>query len=472
MRPKVFPNGEFVEEIPPDCLIVDKIHSAVVRIMGTKDDYEGVAPTVKVINLSIGDEARQLATEMSPLARLLDYLAYKYKVLFIVSAGNHRNAIDMLETDFEELRSKNIDGRSQDIYGMIKKQQRRMKMLSPGEQMNGLTIGALYDDYCDNSENSRMIYAVDRGLPSPISAFGRGYHSMIVPDLFYMGGRKFIGEKSINGTCRWVNTLKAPGCRTAAPFVDGAERGQAYSFGTSDATALITHEALKCYDVLCEIFMNETGEMPSGDLVAVLIKAMLTHGASWDGLYDRMSALIGGNRQNMEQWLGNGVPNVAKVESCAENRITLIGTGRLKNKEGDIFHLPLPVNISSKVIRRRLVVTLAYLSPIAAQRQSYRGVRMWFVVEGAEKLAKDRENTDFRRVQKGTLQHEIFVSDKAEVWDEENEVQIKVSCKRDVSKISEAIPYALFVTFEVAEGQDIDVYTKVAEKVKQMVKTT
>lgn len=62
----------------------------------------------------------------------------------------------------------------------------------PSESLNGLTIGALYDDFTSPAENSRCIWAVDKGMPSPMSAIGKGYRSTIAPDLFYYGGRKFI----------------------------------------------------------------------------------------------------------------------------------------------------------------------------------------------------------------------------------------------------------------------------------------
>lgn len=51
---------------------------------------------------------RQLAVTMSPTARLLDFLAYKYKILFIISAGNHPEIIDFVEQSFDDLKSLDI----------------------------------------------------------------------------------------------------------------------------------------------------------------------------------------------------------------------------------------------------------------------------------------------------------------------------------------------------------------------------
>ena len=468
-KPREVGPDMYVEEIPEDCLIVDKIHASVVRIFETKNDLEPVAPSIRVINLSLGDPARQLATLMSPLARLIDYLAYKYSVLFIVSAGNHRETINMLESTFDELKKKNIQERGEEYFGCIAKNQRNVKVLSPAENINGLTIGAIYDDYCDIDENDRTIFAVPQGFPSPISSYGKGYRSIITPDLYYRGGRKFI-YGSLNGTCQWVQSYREPGCRVAAPASDATKNGQAFTFGTSDATALISHEALKCYDVLKDIYQTETGELPTKEYMAILIKAMLTHGASWGNLAKQLAKIVGGKEKQISKWLGYGIPDVSRVEECAKNRVTLIGSGRLKKDEGHVFTLPLPIDISSKIIKRRLIVTLAYFSPIEANKQAYRSAKLWFDVIGNRQLAASRENTEWQSVQKGTLQHEIFEGEKALVWDDDKEIQIKVNCKEDAGKIKNPIPYCIFVTFEVAEGQDIDVYSKVVNKVKTTIK--
>lgn len=469
LKPREVGPNIYVEEIPSDCLIVDKIHVAVVRLFETQNGIEPVAPTVRIINLSLGDPARQLATSMSPLARLIDYLSYKYSVLFIVSAGNHPETIHMLDSSFDDLKRKNIGERSEEYFKCISDNQRNLKVLSPAENINGLTIGAIYDDYCEVDENDRTIFAVQRGLPSPISSYGKGYRSIITPDLYYRGGRKFISG-SWNGKCQWLQTNREPGCKVAAPTTDSAKNGQAFTFGTSDATALISHEALKCYDVLNDIYQSETGEAPPYDYIAILVKAMLTHGASWGDIGSQVAKITEAREKQVSRWLGYGIPNVSRVEECAKNRVTLIGSGSLKKDEGHIFTLPLPVDISSKVIKRRLVVTLAYFSPVEVSKQAYRSAKLWFDVVGNEQLASSRENTEWQAVQKGTLQHEIFEGEKALIWNDDKEIQIKVNCKEDAGKFKKAIPYCIFVTFEVAEGQNIDVYSRVVNKVKTTIK--
>lgn len=83
LRPK--PCFEGMEEgIPDDHMLIDTLHRAIKRMMEGDGESPATAPNTKVINLSIGDPVRQLTGIMSPIARLLDFLAYKYKILFII----------------------------------------------------------------------------------------------------------------------------------------------------------------------------------------------------------------------------------------------------------------------------------------------------------------------------------------------------------------------------------------------------
>lgn len=431
-------------------------------------NIENKGQHTRVINLSIGDPVRQLAATMSPTARLLDFLAYKYKILFIISAGNHPEIVNFVDKPFDELKSLNITQRSNVFGETIKDNQRNLKILAPAESLNGLTIGALYDDFTNINETDRFIWAVDRGLPSPISAIGKGYRSVITPDLFYYGGREFIRGR-FDGKIDWVESSRELGCLSAAPYGTGDTDGCAFSFGTSDAAAQITHEAAKCHDVLNQVFLDETGANMPVEATAILLKAMLTHGASWEPIADKLALAMGASPKQLSKWLGNGVPNISRVIECTKERITLIGLGALKKDEGDIFRLPLPVDFSSRLMKRKLTVTLSYLSPVAPNKQAYRGAQLWFNIDdGGKGLIPDRQNTEWQVVRKGSLQHEIFIGENPIVWNDDDLI-IKVNCKEEADKIKTAIPYCLFVSFEVAEGFDVDLYADVSAKIRQRV---
>lgn len=469
LRPKQSGFDEITEGVPDDSMFIDVLHRAVKRMMKGEGQESATAPNTKVINLSIGDPVRQLAVTMSPIARLLDFLAYKYKILFIISAGNHPEIVNFIDKPFDELKSLNIIQRSNIFGETIKDNQRNLKILAPAESLNGLTIGALYDDFTNVNETDRFIWAVDRGLPSPISAIGKGYRSIITPDLFYYGGREFVRGK-FDGKINWVESSREPGCLSAAPYGTGATDGCAFSFGTSDAAAQITHEAAKCHDVLNQIFIDETGTNMPVDSTAILLKAMLTHGASWESIADKLASLMETSPKKLSKWLGNGIPNISRVIECTKERITLIGLGALKKDEGDIFRLPLPVDFSSRLMRRKLTVTLAYLSPVVPNKQTYRGAQLWFNIDdGGKGLVPERQNTEWQAVRKGSLQHEIFIGENPIVWNDDDLI-IKVNCREEAIKLKkDEIPYCIFVSFEVAEGFDVDLYADVSIRIRHHV---
>lgn len=470
LLPEVNPfTGEFDEATPKNDLLIDIIHRSVKRLYESQDDDKGVAPSIKVINLSIGDAYRQFALSISPFARLIDWLSYKYNVLFLISAGNQNTKLLFDGIKFDDFASMSLDNRSKIIIERIKENQRNLKVLTPAESINALTVGALFNDFSHVEENGRNISIVNDNMPSPYSGFGFGYKNVITPDLFYYGGRKLVKKSFYSGDIEFNMNASEPGCKVAAPFGDGTESGCSHSFGTSDATAQLSHEACQCYDIINEIYLAETGYEVPPEFAATILKAMVTHGASWESANQNLSDYLKVSPKKLSKWLGNGIPDISKVEQCTRNRVTIIGTGSLKRGEAHVYELPLPLDFSSKLIKRKLTATLAYFSPINNLLQKYRGVNIWFEIIEGDFLVPDRQNTEWQRVRKGTLQHEIFTGERAVVWGENSKVVIKVNCREDALKNNEYNKYALVLSFEAAEAIETDVYATVLAQIKGQV---
>lgn len=469
MKPFYDWNNNSIEMIPEDELIVDLIHRSVKRMLEGENGDKPTAPSVRVVNLSIGDSYKQFATTMSPLARVIDWLSYKYKLLFIVSAGNQSKFSQEFVDSFSSFKTLSIEERTSKVFECLSNYKSFLRVLSPAESINNLTIGATYSDFCTVNENERQAFAVMNDFPSPISGIGFGHNKMINPDLFYYGGRKFLIENFTQNNTKWLNSANEPGCKAASPLQDGISDGCSYSFGTSDAAAQISHEAGICFEVLYDIFVNLNEKVLPQDYLAILIKTMLTHGASWDNVGEHLSKYITETNKKLSRWLGNGIPNIDKVIECAKNRVTLIGLGELAPDEAHLYKLPLPFNFSVEKIKRKLTVTMSYFSPTDSTKQKYRGTQLWFEVNGVDTLKMARQNSDWQGVRKGTLQHEIFCGENAVVWDESDCLTIKVNCKDDAIKMRNKVQYSIFVTFEVADGIDLDVYSKVENMIKPSI---
>lgn len=89
------PDDRLSEYFPDDVFFEDRIERAVRRIFEGEGNTPAQAPSVKIINISLGDPEHPFVHTPSPWARLLDWLSFKYHVLFCVSAGNYIDDINI-----------------------------------------------------------------------------------------------------------------------------------------------------------------------------------------------------------------------------------------------------------------------------------------------------------------------------------------------------------------------------------------
>lgn len=463
------------EQIPDDVLVVDHIHRAVRRMFEGEGTAEPAAPEVRIINFSIGDPCRQFTQVLSPLARLLDWLSIRYGVLFVISAGNHSDPIEtgMAKSDFDALTDSEKEA---EIVKALFADARNRKMLAPGESINGLTVGSLHHDSATVSRMSYVVNLFRHLLPSPVSPFGNGYRRSIKPDLIFSGGR-FLYMEPLGGdaTFKPRNVRSAPGHKVAFPSPIAGELNKVeYCCGTSNAAALISRMAAGCHDALIEVFDDQAPELEVTSYLAPLLKAMLIHGCSWGDIQDRLRSILqtpdNGRqiRSIISRWLGYGVPNGDRVTACTEQRATLLGFGQLGDEEAHVYSLPLPPSLGARREWRRLTVTLAWMSPVAASTQRYRSAGLWFEVDG-NAISATRSEVDAISSRRGTVQHEVFEGDRAVAITEEDSLAIKVNCRKDASRLTQPVSYGLAVTLEVAEGIDISIYDEIRTRIATAV---
>ena len=166
--------------------------------------------------------------------------------------------------------------------------------------------------------------------------------------------------------------------------------------------------------------------------------------------------------------MGYGEPDVERVKECTKEQVTLIGFGDIAQDKAFIYSIPIPIEFHEKSLKRKLTVTLAYLSPIHPSSIKYREKQVWVTINNGNSLIGSRAEYDYHAVQRGTLQHEIFENDSIEVWDIDKSIELKVNCRGCASENNPEmlIPYALFATFEMAPDCGVDVYQKVVDKVQ------
>lgn len=177
----------------------------------------------KVWNLSLGTDTVCSLDEFSPLAEELDNLQEKYKVSFVISAGNY-DSQPLL--DFPRNKDQLTAGR----------------ITTPADSVLGVTVGSVsHVDYKKNGPKEHH--------PSAFSRHGAGPNHVIKPDLVHYGGScstdasHIAGIRSVTGT------------------------GSAENLGTSFAAPLVSRTLAQIY--------HQLTPMPS----PVLARALLTHHA-------------------------------------------------------------------------------------------------------------------------------------------------------------------------------------------------
>lgn len=470
IRPILKYDPEFHDEIMPDTeqLGVDLIYRAVRRIFEGEGDEGPSAPSVKIINLSIGYSNRQFLNTVSPLARLLDWLSERYNVLFVISAGNHLSSIEtgMSRDAFNQLSPEEIE---KIVVRALYSDSRNRRILSPAESINGLSIGSLHQDTAqiDPADTSR-INLINSLLPSPISSFGKGYRRSVKPDCVYPGGRLLFDPPlpSVREVCLEGNLTKnAPGNKVATPGnVAGDLNKTFFDCGTSNAAALISRSANFYYDTLLEVFRDQGSEgLDYEPYLTPLIKSMIIHGCSWGEIESHISSIFDETDTNriknyVTRWCGYGIPDLNKSLYCTDQRVSLLGFGELLNNQAHVYHLPLPPSLTGTREKRKLTITLGWLSQINANSQKYRTASLWFDVN-LDSLGVRRTDVDRHTVKRGTIQHEVFEGER--ILSENDPLEIRVNCRDDAGKIQSPVKYGLALSLEVAEGIELPIYNEI-----------
>ena len=412
----------------PDRLPADLFHEAVVRM---KAGNGATAPGVIVINASLGDRNKPFMGRASGWARVLDYLSYRYGVLFVVSAGNHLAdllTIDVTTVAFQEFSE--ID-RTKSALRASGAMISGRRILAPAEWMNAITVGALHHDEVIPGPLPALVYDVFRetGLCTISSGIGPEIGNATKPDILAPGGRHHVRllPQGVGHALRPIGKGGASlsGIVVAAPpaGATGNPDGLNRTIGTSVAAALTSGLAARAHEALEEVYDDFLGI--SGAQRAALLKAMLVHSSKWTPARDLIVEVLGPannkqhvrQRDNVRRYLGFGAIDGRLILDCATDRATLWAVGALQHEEAKVFAIPLPLVMSGKAQLHELAATLAWLAPPRVGSLNYRGVRLKLVeptdAANAFGVAPAKEQPDTNQAHSGTVIHRRWSGSRA-----------------------------------------------------------
>ncbi len=469
LKPERDPCGRVQESPPRGRLWLDLIHEAVRRMLAHDVPGGPVAPTVKIINLSVGDQGRPFLLESSPLARLLDWLSWKHDVLFVVSAGNHCDDLPCGCQDDGELLK----------YLFANRCHRRL--LSPAESLNAITVGAVGLDPSTGPLPANAVPMPRRAdLPAAYSALGRGYRRSVKPDVLMAGGRQLYQPRLPTADSPWtVLGRQSVGHLVATPASVGS-RTTTRLAGTSNAAAL-TSRLGGLYARTLEDVISRGGqgawlrELP----LALLIKTLLVHTAEWQPEAFAFAKSTLGDwidpsraKDELAGLFGYGVLRGERGLGCAPERASAVGGGRIGPSTRIRHRVPIPASMHLFGGWRRLTVTLAWLSPINCGHRQYRIARLGLELPQAKTtpLGVRACQVHSDATTRGTVQHIVLERSRAVMnVADRDEFELFVNCAEDGGTLADPVAYGLAVTLEVERGTDLPIYEEVRARVEQRV---
>ena len=473
-RPVMYAPAFGDEIFDSDRLVVDVIVEAVIRMRANG------GANVIVVNLSLGDRTKPFAGKISTWARALDYLAFTYGILFLVSAGNVNDGIPMQDfVDCAAFEAASPDDRSKGVFRGLDATKADRRLLAPADSVNALTIGAWHRDSSTEVFAGASPFVPYNGeeMPNLSSRLGPGLRRSTKPEALFAGGRQ---RARLDPVAAPPILLSHPrpsrfwGLKVAAP-PDNGGMGLHYTIGTSAATALATHSAHRIFDAVEDAYPDLIARMSLAERAA-LLKALLVHAASWRGSETFIRSVIDPDQEmHHEHWrrevcrhLGYGFVDPEDAIACAADRATMWATGTIGPEGSVTFDVPIPAVFGSNANPREVRATLAWFAPTRPGYLAYRAVKLRIpslqpdALETAGVGTMTGQPTNSQS-ESGTIVHRRWRD--AQIGGRGGSIPIQVQRERDQgTPIDEAIPFGLAVTVEMPGA--LQVYDEVLPNIQ------
>ena len=466
------------DRFPTDRLIVDVIYTAVMAMV---DGATATAPQVLIVNLSLGNSRRPFHGQISAWSRLIDRLAHRYGLLFVVSAGNCREAIPIPAFANSNLYEDADPGyRAVETLRALGSIVGERRLFSPAETVNGLTVGAYNDDAVSAADRLNARVNVDPWgelqMPNPSSALGPGFALSVKPDVLLPGSREHLRLVRNHDHIEVgpAGPARSAGLKVAKPPLDGLENRVGYTNGTSAAAALASRTAHRVHDALEAAYDSAFTGLPKVQR-AVLLKALTVHPARWPA---ETAALIRGTigpsdrrlharqKDNIRRFLGFGMVDSEDAVACAEDRATFWATGLLHPNKIAVIDVPVPLAMAGQARDHSVFATLAWFTPTSPGRRSYRSVRLKLLEPtelDALAVTAHGNQPDRNQTNRGTLFARCWQGDKAPAIRPDMTFALTVQRDPDQgAQTDDAIPFGLAVT--VTMPGVVEVYDQVRQR--------
>jgi hypothetical protein len=138
-----------------------------------------------------------------------------------------------------------------------------------------------------------------------------------------------------------------------------------------------------------------------------------------------------------------------------------------------LYRIPIPAALDGVREFRALTVTLAWFSPVNPRHQGYRMAALDVSPGSEEKywITLNRESlqpTD-KATGRGTVFHERRSGEKAAVFVDGGDLLLRVTARASAGDLTDPVPFALAVSFEVGVESGIQVYDEIRARLAARV---
>lgn len=450
------------DQFPEGRLVVDLIYQAVTAM---RRDADPTAPSVLIVNISLGNARKTFQGRISPWARLLDRLAHRYGILFCVSAGNHPQQFDvppyLTMTQYEATVQPE---RATQTLAALSQMIGYRRLLSPSETVNGVTVGAANIDAVSQAERRGAIGRVDPFAPmitaNPSSSLGPGFANSVKPDILMPGSREHLMMVASGAALavRPTGGARPHGLKVAAPPRPGSNNLEHYTCGTSAASALAARTAHRIHDALEDAYGEQFLSLTHHQR-AVVLKALLVHTAAWPAdSAELIKSVLGPadpkqhirQKDNIRRFLGFGIVSAEDAIYCAADRATFWTAGTLGSEKRRSITVPLPACMGGQAQPHSIRGTLAWLTPVLPGRQSYRSVKLSLLASdelGGFRVEPSKIQPDTNQAGRGTVYSRRWDGSRAPILTANSSVEFVVQREPDRGgNVDELVPFGLAIT--------------------------
>jgi len=208
-----------------------------------------------------------------------------------------------------------------------------------------------------------------------------------------------------------------------------------------------------------------------------LLKALLVHPARWpkeiatlirETIGPQGRGQASRQKDNIRRFLGFGCVDAGDAVACAADRATFFATGTLQRDRTVTVQVPVPLAIGGKARPHMLAATLAWFTPVAPGRKSYRSCRLTLLQPAEiEALAVSAHGLqpDANQTNRGTVYSRCWSGDAAPVVGAGMSVPLVVQRDPDQgTAIDEPVVFGLAVT--LAMPGEVAIYDEVRARVQ------